>query len=326
MTVALTTPVLSPVASAYEAAVRPVYVYLDERLAPGSRRTMREALDVIARELTDGAATWDSCPWAALRYEYTAGLPMRLLGRGYSRATVTKMLSALRGVLREAWRLGLMDAETYQRASDIRPPRGERLAPNVGRAITSGELRALFEACARDRNRAAGQRDAAMLALLYGCGLRRAELVALSLGDYDAATGRLTVRGKGNKERTAYVAGGAIHALARWLEVRHPLTDTPTSPVFVPITKGKRLVLRRLTDQTVFDRLQRRASEAHIPPFSPHDMRRTFVGDLLDAGADIATVQQLAGHASVTTTARYDRRGERAKRGATALLHVPYST
>lgn len=152
-------------------------------------------------------------------------------------------------------------------------------------------------------------------------GLWRAEAVALDLADYNAENGQLTIRaGKGHKDRTAFATNGTADALAVWLRVR----GTEAGPLFLPINKGGKMTMRRMTDQAVLYLLRRRATEAKVAVFSPHDLRRAFISDLLDAGADIATVQYLAGHANVQTTARYDRRGEAAKRRAVELLHVPY--
>jgi site-specific recombinase XerD len=300
----------------------PAYVYL-ARLAPGSRPTIVGALAAVARAVGGEGATIASLPWQDLRYQHTAALRAALWDR-YAPATANKILAAVRGVLRESWRLRLIPAEEYQRAVDVGAIRGSR-APR-GRHLAADEVRALFQQCASDAS-AAGVRDAALLGVLYGAGLRRAEVVALSLGDYVSADGTLTVRGKGNKARLAYLSGGAAQALGAWLTVRGAATDRDeTSPIFTRIYKGGVVTPYRLTPQAVLHILQRRATRGGLRPFSPHDVRRTFIGDLLDARVDLATVQQLAGHAQVTTTARYDRRGERAKRAGAAMLEVPYVT
>lgn len=293
----------------------PATVYL-ARLAPGSRRTMSEALNVVASILTTNRYDMQSLDWSALRYQHTAAV-RSVLADLYAPTTANKMLAALRGVLREAWRLGQMSAEDYHRAADLPSVRGT--TPPRGRALDGDELGQLFARCALDKS-PAGLRDAAMLAVLYGCGLRRSELVALDVSDYVTKDGALHVRsGKGNKARTNYATGGVRNALEAWLKAR----GKAAGPLFCPVNKAGKITFRRLTDQAVRKMLLKRAKEAGVEHFSPHDLRRSMIGDLLDAGADISTVQRLAGHANVTTTARYDRRGEAAKRKAAELLSVP---
>lgn len=313
----VSTPSTSP---STPASICPAAVYL-AGLAPGSRRTMRAALDTIARTATGPRAATVAAfdfPWHQLRHEHTAAIRAALADR-YAPSTATKMLAALRGVLRAAWRLGLVDGESYHRAVDVPAVRGDRLPR--GRALTAGELRSLFEVCASDSS-PAGRRDAALLAVLYGAGLRRSEVVNLDLADYDRDTGALAVRGaKGNRDRLAYLAGGARQALDDWLSVR----GNADGPLFVPVTKGKAVRLGdRMSAQAVYGLLRKRGAQANVGAFSPHDLRRSFVSDLLDAGADVSMVQKLAGHAQPTTTAKYDRRPERSKRKAAELLHVPY--
>jgi site-specific recombinase XerD len=295
---------------------QPARVYL-ARLGEGSRRTMRAALDTMAALLTGNRCDADTLDWARLRYQHTSALRAVLLKR-YQPATTNKHLAALRGVLREAWQLGQMTAEDYHRAVNVRVVKATTLPR--GRALTRRELRALFRVCQQDP-RPSGARDAALLAVLYGAGLRRSEVVALDLAEYELETGALTIRAaKGRKDRVAYATTGSRGALAAWLRVR----GTEPGPLFWPIDQAGRMAPRCMNAQSVFELLQRRARQARVQRFSPHDLRRTFISDLLDAGADITTVSALAGHANVTTTARYDRRGEETKRRTAELLVVPF--
>jgi integrase len=281
---------------------------------------MQTALNTIAAVMgvesaSNGKLSYLNMPWSALRYQHTAAIRARLLEK-HRPATVNKLLSALRAVLKEAWKLGQMTAEDYQRAVEIENVKIDTLP--AGRDLKQGEIRALVGVCMEDST-PAGVRDAAIIGLLYSTGLRRSEVVKLTLEDFEA--GRITVRsGKGRKDRTVYATNGALMALNDWLGIRG---DTPGA-LFTPINKGGKVSIESLTSQAIYNMLEKRAAQAGVENFSPHDFRRTFAGDMLDEGVDIVTVAKLMGHASVETTARYDRRPEDVKRAAASKLHFPY--
>jgi site-specific recombinase XerD len=90
------------------------------------------------------------------------------------------------------------------------------------------------------------------------------------------------------------------------------------------LKSGSLIENSKLTDQAVYARIKRVAKVAGVKTLSPHDMRRSFVSDMLDNGVDISTVAAMAGHSSVSTTQRYDRRGDEAKKKAAKALHLPY--
>ena len=295
--------------------LRPEALYLAS-LAPSGRRSMRSRLLGIAALL--GLATLAAIPWERLRYPQYAALRGHLAASGLKPASANTTLAALRGVAREAWRLGHLTAEEHARVRDLRPVRGGSLP--AGRAASGTELAALFAACAADPG-PAGARDGAIVALLYAAGVRRTELAGLALADYDPAAPALLVRhAKGRKERRVPLPPDVVGPLAAWLAVR----GGAPGPFFYPLARTGRLLRARrdrATGAAVARALSARA--AGLATLSPHDLRRTFVGDLLDAGADLSTVQQLAGHATIATTARYDRRGEAAKVAAARLLRLP---
>lgn len=302
----------------------PAAVYLASLSSKHSQSAMRNSLnliaDVLAVDQLDKANhdRYLLVNWSALRFQHTQAIRAALSER-VKHTTANLALSALRGVLRAAYRLGKMTSDEYTNASDISGIKGQS-APS-GRDLAMGEILALAQACKADKS-PLGARDAAILGVLYTCGLRRAELVALALADFDSNTGKLSIQsGKGRKARTVYVTNGALAALTAWIEVR----GQESGPLFLEIRRGGHIQHGKgLTAQAIYKMLKSRADQAGVKDFSPHDFRRTFVGDMLDRGADIATVAKLAGHASVTTTARYDRRDEETKKKAAGLLHFPF--
>ncbi|MDP9411618.1 MAG: site-specific integrase [Actinomycetota bacterium] len=292
----------------------PEEVYL-AKLSENGRAAMHGRLLYVARML--GAASVEEVPWERMRYQDVAAIRARLLACNLSPATMNLTLSALRGVARESWRLGFMTSEEHALVREVESVPGSRLL--AGREVAQMELRTMLEVCKGDPT-LAGRRDAAAILLLYGGGLRRSELPELELSHWDPSERRLRVLGKGNKEREVFVAHGTAQALEDWLEAR----GKRPGKLFLPINKGGSVSGTRMSDQAVYKLLNKRRTQAGLPPLSPHDLRRTWVGDLLDVGADLSAVQKLAGHASPTTTARYDRRGRRALRRAADLLDVPY--
>jgi site-specific recombinase XerD len=327
----------------------PALVYIAS-LSSGSRRTMRTALQTIVDIMlghdpnkpdqnpnrtidpngnSEALVTWDAFPWHQMEYQHTAAV-RAVIASHYKKRTAVKMLSALRRVLKECWRLGYISVETYQRAIDLERIGGESLPQaQTGRHISNADIAAVLHTCADGT--LAGVRDAAIIITAYNCGLRRAELAALQMEDVDIEARSLRIMGgKGDKERLVYMGRSGSQYLEAWLRLRGAYQGA----VFGPVSKGDKLriqkpdgasatVVPQMTDQAIYDILKRRARQAAVDPFSPHDIRRTFAGNLLDSGIDLATVQKLMGHSDPATTAGYDRRSEQVKKDAADRLVIP---
>ena len=135
-------------------SMHPALVYLAS-LSNGSHRSTIQALGVAASVLTGGRCDYQTCPWPALRYSHMAALRAPLL-QNYKAATGNKILAAVRGTLRAAWRLGLMSTDDYMHSVDIKVIRGVHPDQAAGRMIETGEFKALLAVCAADRTAGRG--------------------------------------------------------------------------------------------------------------------------------------------------------------------------
>jgi site-specific recombinase XerD len=289
----------------------PVDAYLS-RLAPSSAKTMRKLLSRIAALICPSLSV-AAVPWHLLRYPDTLEIHRRLT-ETCAPATCRLALSALRGVLREAWRLGRLSREDFERAIDLPAVRGthKRLHPQ----IDPPRIRLLFSQANEDSSPRT-RRDLAILAVLYGAGLRRAELSALMLKDVGEVA--LSVCGKGRQYRMVYLPQETARFLLRWLDAR----GSEAGPLFVRIHRSGKLNSQPLSTEAIARIVRKRGVEAGIGILTPHDLRRAMATHLLGGGVDLLLVQRILRDRSVATTAIYDQRTETAQRAAADGLFRP---
>ena len=223
----------------------PAAAYLS-RLAPSSQLTMTKLLGCLV-ELLGSSTPAEEFPWAHLDYGRAIRLRQTLASR-YAPATANLALCALRGVLREAWRLGDMSYESFRRVSDLAQVRGDRPSPR--RSIDT-----------RSDETLRGRRDLAILSVLYGTGLRRSELTHLDLAHVERD--RLMVYGKGRQRRIARLGQDATAALGSWLELR----GTAPGALFSPIHRSGALRPRRLSTEAAA-RITERLTAGDIFPIA----------------------------------------------------------
>ena len=232
---------------------------------------------------------------------------------GLAPATASRKMSSLRSFFRFLAREELVKDNPF---AGLQQPRARRRLPQV---LSAAEVLRLIEAPARLRERArakeekagaarfadyAALRDTAILELFYSTGMRIAELCGLTDARLDLLSGTALVRGKGKKERFCPIGRPAAQALQAALDARDGLVAglglPRTQAVFVNKSGG------RLTPRSVERSLKRHLAEAGLDPaITPHAMRHSFATHLLDAGADLRSVQELLGHASLSTTQIY---------------------
>ena len=216
-----------------------------------------------------------------------------LIERGYAPASVKRRVSVIKGFHRFCLREGFSRANPADALPLPKVP--DRLPDVLSIAQVTRLLDELDGTTPRDL------RDRAMLEVLYGCGLRVSELTGLNGDKVRLDEGSLLVTGKGEKQRIAPIAGTAARALARYLEEGRPALARPGSPgaVFLNARGG------RLSRQSVHAVVARAGRGLGISNLHPHTLRHSFGTHLLDGGANLRVIQEILGHADISTTQIY---------------------
>jgi len=291
----------------------PLTLYLT-RLAPSSQLTMRYVLQDAADRLGFEDINLEEIDWHLLQPEHVIALVAALREDGYAPNTSSLYVNAVRGVMNEAWRMSLITQEHLLKMRTVKASAGTRLGQ--GRNLRRTLIREMMEACAADP-RPQGLRDAAVIGILYGSGMRKSESVNLDLAQVDFAERSLRVIGKGNKELVKYAPDWAFAKLQAWLAFRRDQLkegEEDDSFLFNRIRRGSHITRERITKHAIYYIARQRGEQVGVK-IMPHDFRRSFITRVIEEH-DLSIAQKLAHHTNIQTTASYDVRDDNERRRA----------
>ncbi|CRM80122.1 tyrosine-type recombinase/integrase [Pseudomonas fluorescens] len=296
-----------------ESIRNPLTLYLT-RLAPSSQLTMRYVLQDAADRLGLDDVNLEDIDWHLLQPEQVIALVAALREDGYAPNTSSLYVNAVRGVMNEAWRMSLISQEHLLKMRSVKAASGTRLGQ--GRNLRRTLIREMMEVCAADP-RPQGLRDAAVIGILYGSGMRKSESVNLDLAQIDFAQRSLRVIGKGNKELVKYAPDWAFAKLQAWLEFRRgQLKEGEEDDTFLfnRIRRGSHITRERITKHAIYYIARQRGDQVGVK-IMPHDFRRSFITRVIEEH-DLSIAQKLAHHTNIQTTASYDVRDDNERRRA----------
>ncbi|MGR3885514.1 site-specific integrase [Pseudomonas sp. 1152_12] len=296
-----------------ESIRNPLTLYLT-RLAPSSQLTMRYVLQDAADRLGFEDINLDDIEWHLLQPEHVIALVAALREDGYAPNTSSLYVNAVRGVMNEAWRMSLISQDHLFKIRSVKAAPGTRLGQ--GRNLRRTLIREMMEVCAADP-RPQGLRDAALIGILYGSGMRKSESVNLDLAQINVQERSLRVTGKGNKELIKYAPAWAFEKLTAWLEFRREQLkegEQDDAFLFNRIRRGSHITRERITKHAIYYIARQRGEQVGVK-IMPHDFRRSFITRVIEEH-DLSIAQKLAHHTNIQTTASYDVRDDNERRRA----------
>ncbi|HAT1512596.1 TPA: site-specific integrase [Morganella morganii] len=279
----------------------PATSYLLRLRSKQSQKTMRSCLvSVVKLFRSTDPFTFD---WSIMDRDSVQLVLQKLLLEKKTPNSINLVLSAIKGVAEEARASRIIDSDTYQDIRTVRRIRGNRIGR--GRTLSSSEIIAIYQYL-DSLNSAVSIRDAAIVSLMLGCGLRRAEVTLLDIDDINFDNNAVKIMGKGNKERTNFMPNDTVRRTRMWIET---VRGDHAGAIFTRIRKNDDVTCDRITTDGLRYIIEKLVKDSNSESFTPHDCRRTYATKLLELGEDLLTVREAMGHSSVATTQRYDKRG-----------------